>query len=360
MLTVNPDLLTFDDGTNVEKSTWAVRRDELYKAIIPHEYGALPPESGSVEVIQLSGTRIKPDGLITYNQYEVRCSVGSGEVSFMLQTWIPEGDGPFPVILDGDGCWRYYDDHIVADVTKRGYVAASFNRTALAADNADRYRDTGLYRIYPDGEFGALAAWAWGYHRCADALETFEFVRSDQIAITGHSRGGKAVLLAGATDERIALTNPNCSGAGGSGLNRLKARGAETIADFIRGNIGFWFGNHLKAYAERDGELPYDQHFLHALVAPRFLLVTDASDDAWANPPGSYAACQAARSVYAILGRNRAIGWIFREGGHAHSPADYESLLDFADQQFRGSEPDGRFQRPHFPDIDTYFERSLP
>ena len=37
------------------------------------------------------------------------------------------------------------------------------------------------------------------------ALITLKEVRSKAIAITGHSRGGKTVLLAGATDERIAL-----------------------------------------------------------------------------------------------------------------------------------------------------------
>ncbi len=235
----------------------------------------------------------------------------------------------------------------------RGAIAASFNRTAMAADNGERHRQTGLYRIFPEASFGVLAAWAWGYHRCVDALGTLGFVRSDQIAITGHSRGGKTVLLAGATDERIALTNPNDSGTGGSGLNRLKGRGAEVIDDFFRSGNIFWFGKGFAEHRNRDAELPYDQHYLHALIAPRALLVNEAHGDAWANPPGSYAACLAAREAYELLGARDAIGWSFREGAHGHTPEDFDALLDFVDLRFSGKRPVRGFQREVFCDLDA-------
>src|ERR1700689_3728080 len=56
-----------------------------------------------------------------------------------------------------------------------------------------------------------------GLPRVIDFLETTYFVDKDKIIVTGHSRGGKAALLAGALDERVALTVPNGSGAGGGG-----------------------------------------------------------------------------------------------------------------------------------------------
>ena len=186
-----------------------------------------------------------------------------------------------------------------------------------------------------------------------DALQTLDFVRADQIAITGHSRGGKTVLLAGATDERIALTNPNDSGAGGSGLNRLKGKGAEVIDDFLKSGNIFWFGRGFAEHRHRDAELPYDQHFLHALVAPRVLLVNEAYGDLWANPPGSYAACLAGREVYDLLGAPDALGWSFREGGHGHTGADFDALLDFVDARFFGKPVLRGFQRPAFCDLDA-------
>jgi hypothetical protein len=184
-----------------------------------------------------------------------------------------------------------------------------------------------------------------------DVLRTLPEVRGNAIAITGHSRGGKTVLLAGATDERIALTNPNCSGIGGSGLHRLKCDGSEKIDSFFGSRNIFWFGEAFREFRGRDAELPYDQHFLHALVAPRLLLVTEAYEDAWANPPGSYAACQDARQVFRLLGAPEAIGWAVREGGHAHRPQDYETLLFFMDRHFHGLQVRRNFQRPLFADL---------
>ena len=43
---------------------------------------------------------------------------------------------------------------------------------------------------------------------------TLDYVDPYHIAVTGYSRGGKTVLLAGATDERIRYTNPNHDMAG--------------------------------------------------------------------------------------------------------------------------------------------------
>ena len=353
-MNITPDLLTTNDGTAVEAEQWPRRRAELYDAIIPHEYGGMPPDDVRMETVLRSKGRIRTWPGVNTRTYEVRVGFPDGrELSLTLFLWIPPGDGPFPVVLDGDGCWRYFNDSIVHQVVTRGNIAASFDRTEAAADNKDRFRETGLYRLFPDATFGALAAWAWAYHRCIDALTSFQEVRADAIGVTGHSRGGKTVLLAGATDERIAVTNPNDSGIGGAGLHRMKVEGSEKVDSFFgSGNI-FWFGREFSEYRHRDAELPYDQHFLYALVAPRRLLVTDAYEDFGSNPPGSYAACQAARGVYNLLGAPDAIGWAMREGGHTHSRADYDALLDFMDRHLHARELRRDFQRPLYPHLDS-------
>ena len=312
----------------------------------------MPPAGAGTEAVLLASSFVRPERKVSFRSYEVRTAFEGGrEISFLLNLWIPPGEGPFPVVLDGDGCWRYFTDEVVAQTVRRGNIAASFNRTCMAADVKDGYRGTGLYRLFPQARFGVLSAWAWGYHRAVDALGRIREARPDQIAITGHSRGGKTVLLAGATDERIAITNPNCSGTGGSGLNRLKGAGAEVVDDFFKSGNIFWFGQGFAEHRHRDRELPYDQHFLHALVAPRGLLVTEAYGDVWANPPGSYAACRAAEEVYELLGAADRLGWAVREGAHDHSTADYEALLDFVDLRSHGREVVRSFRRELFPDL---------
>jgi len=359
MLEVQPDLLTHDDARPVQAGTWPERRRELYQAIIPHEYGGLPPTGDETRGTLLCSQTVRGGEGLRYMTCEVRtCFAGGAEHVFLLHLWVPPGDGPFPVVLDGDGCWRYFDDNIVRAVVARGSIAATFNRTAMAADDCRIYRDTGLYRLFPDAGFGALAAWAWGYHRSVDALSRLDCVRADQIAITGHSRGGKTVLLAGATDERIALTNPNDSGIGGSGLNRWKCEGAEVVDDFFRAGSIFWFGQGWGEYRHRDGELPYDQHYLHALVAPRLLLVSEAYEDPGANPPGSYAACRAAGDVFELLDAPQNLGWAVREGGHAHAPADYGALLDYIDRHFHDRPVRRDFQRQPFPRLPDLLRRT--
>src|SRR5207244_1529508 len=112
-----------------------------------------------------------------------------------------------------DASSGHVSDDTLKQIITRGYALAEFNRLELAPDLPGR---TGLiYDAYPNADFGALAAWSWGYHRCVDFLCTLDYIDKSKIAIVGSSRGGKCALFAGATDTRIALTNANASGAGG-------------------------------------------------------------------------------------------------------------------------------------------------
>ena len=49
-LAVEPHLLTDLAGSTVTAEGWASRRKELEEAIIPHEYGGMPPQHEAVEV----------------------------------------------------------------------------------------------------------------------------------------------------------------------------------------------------------------------------------------------------------------------------------------------------------------------
>ena len=351
---VRPDLLTLQDGRAVTASNWRQRRAELSDVIIPSAYGGMPPTGRVGEPLLFSSVKMRAWEGVAYDTYEVCTAFADGKEHMMrLSLWIPPGEGPFPVLLYGDGCWHMLHDETVHQALGRGNIVAVFDRTEAAADNSACYRETGLYRLYPESSFGVLSAWAWAYHRCVDALQQMPNVRTDAIAISGHSRGGKTVLLAGAIDERIALVNPNNSGIGGASLNHWKADGSETIDSFFRSGNIFWFGGSFARHRHRDNELPYDQHFLLAMVAPRPLLLTEAYEDRATNPPGTYAACQATQLVYNLLGRSANVGWSFREGGHAHSVADFIALLDYMDVHLHNRTELRDFQRALFPAMDS-------
>ena len=85
-----------------------------------------------------------------------------------------------------------------------------------------------------------------------------------------------------------------------------------------------WMGPDLPAYAGRAAQLPFDEHALNALVAPRVLFDSEAQSDIWANPLGAYQSNIAAREVYRFLGVEENLLWYWREGYHA--PVSYTHL----------------------------------
>src|SRR5262249_19698576 len=100
--------------------------------------------------------------------------------------------------------------------TKRGYAVAELSFQELAIDNKDRARTAGVYQLFGDKiDCGGLMAWAWGVSRVIDALESVDKIDAKKVIVTGHSRYGKAALVAGAFDERIALSVPSHSGCAG-------------------------------------------------------------------------------------------------------------------------------------------------
>lgn len=353
-----PNPFCFANGTEARSATdWMNRRHEIHDMIIEIEYGGLPP-AALTKAEKLHTTTVKPWG----NARFMSCRILTGPdrpFSFLLTLLIPPGDAPFPVVLTGDACWRYATDEVAAEILSRRMILAQFNRVEIVPDVYRSDRVSGLYQVYPEKAYGALSAWAWGYHRCVDALATMDFVDSDRIAVVGHSRGGKTSLLAGATDERIALTSANNSGSGGAGSYICQGPSSETLADSMR-LIPYWFGPRLKEFVGRETQLLFDQHFLKALIAPRALLTTEAHGDLWANPTGTWQTHLAAREVYRFLDAEDRLGIRYRNGDHYHGMEDWRAFLDFMEWQLCGHPRPADFDINPFPHLPRAFSWTAP
>lgn len=355
-----PDPFAFRDGSRVDSvEAWRRKRAEWLELVVNIEYGGMPPDPASVRAEMLHTTVARRFGDAKLWSYRLLTTGGAGPFWFNVNVLVPEGAGPFPVVINGDACWWSLRDEIVAEVLGRGYALVTFNRCELAPDIYSMDRDTALYRVYPGLGFGALSAWAWGYSRVVDFLLTQDWCNPAQIAVTGHSRGGKTVLLAGATDERIALTAPNNSGAGGAGCHRWSGEGCEQLKDSM-GVIAYWYSPEMNYFIGRENELLFDQHCLKALVAPRGLVSMEALGDLWANPSGTYQTFDAAREVYRFLQAEPQIGIWFREGDHEHGLVDWQAFLDFADWRFKGVTPQRRFDENPFPEMERAFAWTAP
>lgn len=235
----------------------------------------------------------------------------------------------------------------------RGYAVATFYCGDVDLDKPD-FAD-GVHRSYHKPgqtepgphEWGTIAAWAWGISRAVDYLVTDPDIDATRIAVVGHSRLGKTALLAAAMDERIAMAIPLQAGCGGTAPSR--GRVGESVKQ-INDRFPHWFCGTFKEFNGQVERLPFDQHSLVALVAPRPVLFANAVEDEWANPAGQFEVLKAADPVYRLLdvdGLGGAdempqpnkmvgarLGYFIRPGKHSMSLEDWQVFWDFADKHF--------------------------
>lgn len=349
-----PPLLRFQNGTPVASpADWPARRKELLRSAVELQYGGMPPEPESVDVHPLYDY---PGG--TERVYRVTVRWHGKALSFRIKLVLPEGEGPFPVIVDGDLSFRCVMSHdFYFNPVNRGIAWAVFDRTELADDVAGSGRGAGpLKELWPGTGFSTLSAWAWGYSRVVDALEKLDLPLDLKcIAFSGASRGGKCTALAGAVDKRAAVVNPVCTCAGACGCYRVHMKASylggnearsETLDDIMR-VFPFWMGAGMETYRTAERDLPFDAHFLKALIAPRILVVTESAGDVWSNPIGSWLTSEAAAEVYSLLGVPENLYWYYKPGGHSHSGVDTELLSDVILHMRRGTPlPDAFFRTP--------------
>ena len=116
-------------------------------------------------------------------------------------------------------------------------------------------------------DWGALRAWAWGASRALDYFETDKAVDAKQVGIEGHSRYGKATLVAMAYDPRFAIAYVSSSGEGGAKLHRRNwGELVENVAG--SGEYHWMAGNFIKYAGPLNwNDMPVDSHELVALRA---------------------------------------------------------------------------------------------
>jgi len=208
-------------------------------------------------------------------------------------------------------------------------------------------------------DWGVLRAWAWGASRALDYFETDKSVDAKQVGIEGHSRNGKAALVAMAYDSRFAIGYISSSGEGGAKLYR-HIFGEQTSNLASSGAYHWMAGNFLKyAGPLTTGDLPVDNHELIALVAPRPVFIGagasardgrgNSGGDAWADARGMFLAEAGAGPVYRLLGR--------KDLGATEFPP-IETALIGGDLGFR-QHTGGHTPAPNWPTFLTFASRYL-
>ena len=194
-------------------------------------------------------------------------------------------------------------------VLAKGWGYASLIPTTVQADNGEGLTE-GIIGLVNKGQprklddWGALRAWAWGASRALDYFETDKSVDARQVGLEGHSRYGKAALVAMAYDPRLAIAYVSSSGEAGAKLFR---RNFGELEGNIAGGEYYWMAGNFLKY---DGpltvnDLPVDSDELIALCAPRPVFISSGAPQAdhWTDPKGMFLAAVAAGPVYRLLGK---------------------------------------------------------
>jgi len=201
----------------------------------------------------------------------------------------------------------------------------------------------------PD-DWGALRAWAWGASRAMDYFETDKAVNAKEIGLEGHSRYGKATVVAMAYDQRFAIAYISSSGEGGAKLSR---RNAGEIVENVAGTGEYhWMAGNFIKYAGplHWNDMPVDAHELLALCAPRPIFVSGGQKgDGWVDAKGMFMAAVAAGPVYKLLGK--------KDLGTTEFPPVETSLTD-GDLAFR-QHSSGHTDVPNWPFFIAFASRYL-
>lgn len=389
-----PDPLVMFNGDKVTTTQqWTQQRRPELKALFQHYmYGVLPPASRQIEAkVEVEDTAYF-GGKATKKQVTIKYHPQAPAINLLLI--VPnQRSRPAPVFVGINFCgnhtivkdpaiplpttWIYkscpgceneraseagrggqadvWNAELIID---RGYGLAAFYNGDIDPDIPDftdgvhpHYLKPGQTKPGSD-DWGTVAAWAWGAQRVVDYLVTNPDIDQRRIAVVGHSRLGKASLVAGAFDERIKLVIPHQAGCGGTAPSRGTI--GESVKQ-INDRFPHWFDDEFTKFNDHPDKLPFDQNCLVALCAPRPVLFSNAVEDTWANPDGQFEVLKAAAPVYRFLkagdlgaekppeqGKllDSQLGYFIRGGKHSMTKEDWLAFLAFADKHF--GKPEGK------------------
>ncbi len=372
-----------DKVTSVE--AWEQEREPFWRnMLLSQVYGSIPDATPT----KLISAR-KVDGDFLHGKadfYEVQLELTIGDKAFRQDVHfvVPKTAGTHPVILGAGSCPNHltlpgFPASVPEGVSYPGYCDSSGFSKDLAHFIFGRYVETppleqlidhgfayGAYypgMVVPDdsetgmaalteirkgqmthGPYAAIGIWAWVASRLTDYIETSPVLDENRVILFGHSRMGKSSLLAGALDNRIAGVIAHQSGTGGASLQKNDV--GESIAQITK-SYPHWFTPSYELYTDRAQDMPFDQHALVAMMAPRPLLLGNSNRDKWADPRGSFAAARAAGEVYELYGKDgfnakslkdfqkdALLAFQFRPGTHGITPEDWTPFLAWLDARF--------------------------
>ncbi|HTR81566.1 MAG TPA: T9SS type A sorting domain-containing protein [Bacteroidota bacterium] len=289
-----PDPFTFLDGSRMANTDlWPARREEIAVLAQEFEYGYKPNTPYSATT-----------GSYSHDSLTVTVTDSGKTISFACTITYPStGSAPYPALITC-GVSSLNSTQLL----NMGVAVVTFPSDQIAQENDATSRGIGkFYDLYGSNQSaGALMAWAWGMDRLIDAIEKTPAANIDpkRLGVTGCSRWGKGALACGAFDDRLVLTIPEESGSGGAASWRISdyelANGVfnQALTEIVGENC--WFRQNFSQFSGASDKLPYDQHSVIGLIAPRACLIIE-NDYLWLGPQSTWDCANAAQIIWEAL-----------------------------------------------------------
>lgn len=334
---------------------WAAHRSATLELFMREEYGITPPAPGEVRAERGPNEPNAWAGKAEHYPVKLSFDTPRGEFSFTADIIIPRADHPLPMFLyisflpypNG----RYGP---IEEIVDGGYAMATFCYNDVTLDKDDGFA-SGLAAMYPREDpatdWGKIGMWAFAASRVMDYVQTLPQIDKSRIFSVGHSRLGKTSIWCAAQDERFAAGVSNDSGCSGAAITRDKQ--GERVEQ-ITNNFPYWFCGNYQKYRGREHDMPFDQHQLMALLAPRHLYVASALEDIWSDPTSEFMAAKLASDAWTLHGRTGLVnptgdyisagehlhdgdvGYHMRTGLHFLSRYDWQQYMQYFDRHFPG------------------------
>jgi len=283
---------------------WPAYRKRLLELFSREEYGFTPPAPKKVRAKTMMHNKQAWAGKAEQRDISLTFDTPGGAFSFPVSIVLPRIDKPLPLIVyisfEPFPCGKYGP---IEEIVDNGYALAVFCYEDVTRDIHEDWAATGIAALYPrknDGaDWGQCGMWAFAASRVLDHALTLEEIDAGRVFVAGHSRLGKTALWCAAQDERFAGAGINNSGFGGMAVTRGKQ--GEQMCHLPK-RIERWFCKNFLGWVDREDDMPFDQHMLAALVAPRLLAVCNAELDIWADPQSEFMSLYEASKAYELLG----------------------------------------------------------
>lgn len=299
-----------------ERNLPALKSREEMKDIMQREvYGYLPdvPFSFSVSEPTLIEDRYCC-GEVAFSFVEMTINIGEKSHTFRIDRLMHTDGRKRPLIIVNNfhpmEASHYFPRE---EMSEYDVDFLMFCYKDISSDDGDF--STGIApMLLPDGQntdttCGKIGIWAWAAMRVLDYALTLPSTDAENVMISGHSRLGKTALYTAMLDERFKFAFSNAAGCAGDSIahgstgkvkehiNRHLRQRGENISDIVE-SFPYWFcKNYFRHTKENQSDI-FDQHYLLAAIAPRYVIVGSCDLDIWADPESQQLCCLAASPAW--------------------------------------------------------------